>query len=77
MCSSCKQSLDATEAAAAGTSGQAASAPDDWELDPNDIVFAHKIASGAFGDLYRCGPAFLSGAVPSLHSLYFEKELMI
>jgi hypothetical protein len=52
------QSLDASEAAAsaAGPSGQAA--PDDWELDPADIVFAHKIAAGAFGDLYKgsyCG----------------------
>ena len=31
---------------------------DDWELDPRDIVFAEKIASGAFGDLFRgsyCG----------------------
>lgn len=33
-------------------------ADDDWELDPNDIVFHEKIASGAFGDLFRgtyCG----------------------
>ena len=30
----------------------------DWELDPNDITFHEKIASGAFGDLFRgsyCG----------------------
>lgn len=34
------------------------SAPDDWELDPTEIVFNEKIASGAFGDLYKgvyCG----------------------
>ena len=42
--------------AQAGPSGQAA--PDDWELDPADIAFQEKIASGAFGDLYKgsyCG----------------------
>ncbi|CAK0783692.1 hypothetical protein CVIRNUC_006891 [Coccomyxa viridis] len=36
----------------------AASPPDDWELDPADIAFQDKIASGAFGDLYKgsyCG----------------------
>ncbi len=34
------------------------STTDDWELDPSDIVFQEKIASGAFGDLYKgvyCG----------------------
>ena len=33
-------------------------APDDWELDPSEIKFQEKIASGAFGDLYKgsyCG----------------------
>jgi serine/threonine protein kinase len=36
----------------------AAAPPDDWELDPADIAFQEKIASGAFGDLYKgvyCG----------------------
>lgn len=31
---------------------------DDWEIDPSDIVFFDKIASGAFGDLFKgvyCG----------------------
>ena len=31
---------------------------DDWELDPAEIQFLEKIASGAFGDLYKglyCG----------------------
>ena len=31
---------------------------DDWELDPAEIDFQEKIASGAFGDLYKgtyCG----------------------
>ena len=31
---------------------------DDWELDPAEIAFQGKIASGAFGDLYKgayCG----------------------
>ncbi len=31
---------------------------DDWELDPNDVEFRERIASGAFGDLFRgnyCG----------------------
>jgi serine/threonine protein kinase len=31
---------------------------DDWEMDPREIVFHEKIASGAFGDLFRgtyCG----------------------
>ena len=31
---------------------------DDWEIDPSDIAFQDKIASGAFGDLFRgvyCG----------------------
>ena len=35
-----------------------ASPADDWELDPADIAFQDKIASGAFGDLYKgsyCG----------------------
>lgn len=30
----------------------------DWELEPSDVMFHEKIASGAFGDLYRgsyCG----------------------
>ncbi len=34
--------------------------PDDWELDPSEIKFQEKIASGAFGDLYKgsyCGQA--------------------
>ena len=34
------------------------SSEDDWELDPAEIAFHDKIASGAFGDLYRgvyCG----------------------
>ena len=33
-------------------------AEDDWEMDPRDIIFHEKIASGAFGDLFRgtyCG----------------------
>lgn len=36
----------------------AVAAPDDWELDPLEIKFQEKIASGAFGDLYKgsyCG----------------------
>lgn len=31
---------------------------DDWELEPAEIAFQEKIASGAFGDLYKgayCG----------------------
>lgn len=35
-----------------------ASVSDDWELDPSEIQFLEKIASGAFGDLYKglyCG----------------------
>lgn len=35
-----------------------ASRSDDWELDPAEIDFQEKIASGAFGDLYKgsyCG----------------------
>ena len=39
------------------TSGEA-SISDDWELDPAEIQFLEKIASGAFGDLYKglyCG----------------------
>jgi len=34
------------------------SAENDWELDPSELIFAEKIASGAFGDLFRgsyCG----------------------
>lgn len=33
-------------------------AENDWELDPSELIFAEKIASGAFGDLFRgsyCG----------------------
>ena len=47
---SCAQARAATNAAA--------STSDDWELDPSEIAFHDKIASGAFGDLYRgvyCG----------------------
>ncbi|KAK9820247.1 hypothetical protein WJX72_007981 [[Myrmecia] bisecta] len=47
-----KQELERTSTSAAAV------APDDWELDPEDIVFQDKIASGAFGDLYKgvyCG----------------------
>ena len=43
---------------AAARSGRDASPSDDWELDPGEIEFLEKIASGAFGDLYRgvyCG----------------------
>ena len=31
---------------------------DDWELDPSEVMFQDRIASGAFGDLFRgnyCG----------------------
>lgn len=41
-----------------GEASASASAPDDWELDPAEINFQEKIASGAFGDLYKgtyCG----------------------
>lgn len=40
------------------SSSLAQAAPDDWELDPTEIKFHEKIASGAFGDLYKgvyCG----------------------
>ena len=40
------------------SSSSPSAAPDDWELDPTEIVFNEKIASGAFGDLYKgvyCG----------------------
>ena len=50
------QSIEAEIGPQAGISGQAAA--DDWELDPADIAFQEKIASGAFGDLYKgsyCG----------------------
>ena len=53
------QSIDLTEAQREQPStSAAASPPDDWELDPADIAFQDKIASGAFGDLYKgsyCG----------------------
>jgi hypothetical protein len=48
------EELERMQRAAASGTGAA----DDWELDPNDIVFHDKIASGAFGDLFRgsyCG----------------------
>lgn len=43
---------------AAERMGGEASVSDDWELDPAEIQFLEKIASGAFGDLYKglyCG----------------------
>lgn len=43
---------------------------DDWELDPADIVFHEKIASGAFGDLYRgtyCGQDVAIKILRALH----------
>ena len=53
------QSTDLAEAQREQPStSAAASPPDDWELDPADIAFQDKIASGAFGDLYKgsyCG----------------------
>ena len=36
----------------------AGSIGDDWELDPAEVTFHERIASGAFGDLFRgsyCG----------------------
>lgn len=40
------------------SSSGVATGDDDWEMDPRDITFHEKIASGAFGDLFRgsyCG----------------------
>lgn len=48
----CLPSARALQQASASTSDN------DWELDPHEIVFHEKIASGAFGDLFRgtyCG----------------------
>lgn len=47
------------------------SAPDDWELDPADIVFEEKIASGAFGDLYKgtyCGQEVAIKILRNVHT---------
>ena len=46
------------ELAALQAAAAAAGEPDDWELDPREVVFHEKIAAGAFGDLFRgvyCG----------------------
>lgn len=46
------------EAASIAQMMQAQTIDDDWEIDPCDIVFQEKIASGAFGDLFKgvfCG----------------------
>ena len=50
--------LTGSGAQARAATNAAASTSDDWELDPSEIAFHDKIASGAFGDLYRgvyCG----------------------
>jgi serine/threonine protein kinase len=47
-----------SDAGGGGAATVAATPPDDWELDPADLFFQGKIASGAFGDLYKgvyCG----------------------
>ena len=47
------------------------SEPDDWELDPTDIVFEEKIASGAFGDLYKgtyCGQEVAIKILRNVHT---------
>ena len=53
-----KHGLTCSAAQARAATNAAASTSDDWELDPSEIAFHDKIASGAFGDLYRgvyCG----------------------
>jgi hypothetical protein len=67
------------ESAQASTSWPA---PDDWELDPADITFQDKIASGAFGDLYKgiyCGQDVAIKILRNVHtdSQQYEEFLQV
>lgn len=53
---------------------------DDWELEPHDIVFHEKVASGAFGDLFRgtyCGQDVAIKVLRGVHndSVQFQEFL--
>lgn len=54
----------------------------DWELDPHEIVFNEKIASGAFGDLFRgsyCGQDVAIKILRNVHedSQQFQEFLQV
>jgi len=54
----------------------------DWELDPNEIIFHDKIASGAFGDLFRgsyCGQDVAIKILRNVHedSQQFQEFLQV
>lgn len=54
----------------------------DWELDPHEIVFHEKIASGAFGDLFRgtyCGQDVAIKILRNVHedSQQFQEFLQV
>ena len=54
----------------------------DWELDPNEIIFHEKIASGAFGDLFRgsyCGQDVAIKILRNVHedSQQFQEFLQV
>ncbi|PSC75761.1 Tyrosine-kinase isoform SRK1 [Micractinium conductrix] len=53
-----EQRVPQDELAVMAKQASASTSDNDWELDPHEIVFHEKIASGAFGDLFRgtyCG----------------------
>lgn len=60
----------------------ASTADNDWELDPNEIIFHEKIASGAFGDLFRgsyCGQDVAIKILRNVHedSQQFQEFLQV
>lgn len=69
-----KEELEEMKRSTSGSHG------DDWEIDPTDIVFNDKIASGAFGDLFRgsyCGQDVAIKVLRGIHdnSAQFQEFL--
>jgi hypothetical protein len=48
--------------------------PDDWELEAVEIKFQERIASGAFGDLYKGSYCGQDVAIKILHNVQDDSQ---